>query len=314
MKPAIAELLQGLQVLEPQEANGLTVFGLEAKAGKEIQYETMDEALASKSLEITETSQGGTVSTILVTNKSDAMVFLMAGEQLVGAKQNRVLNASIMVPARATLNIPVSCVEAGRWHHRSSAFHSPGSMSHRLLRAKMSPTVTEAYKVTGRPQADQAGVWEEVSRKLQAMGSISPSEALDEAYADHRAPLADLVGKLSPNPNCQGVAFALGGKIIGADIFDQPATLTKLWRKIAGAYGLDALERRESGTPLTAAAVRDRLRESTAARDEEFKSPGLGHDVRLESKELVGASLIVEDLPIHTELFWQEERQATGQQ
>jgi hypothetical protein len=305
MNAIIAELVQNLEVSEPQEANGLQVFGLRSKPGKEMKYATMDEALGSQLLEISEIGQEGTVPAIRAVNKSDAMVFLMAGEQLVGAKQNRILNASIMVPPRETLDIPVSCVEAGRWRHRSHVFGSMGTMSHGQLRASMSKPIQAAYLCAGTPMADQAAVWKEVSRKLGAMRSPSPSHDLYAAYEDHKDRLRELVGKLSPRPNCCGVAFAIGGVIAGADIFDQPATLAKLWRKLVGAYALDALEPHKPGTPLSAAGLRDWLRQTAEAKAQQFKSPGLGHDVRLESRNVVGASLIIDDDPVHTELFYQ---------
>jgi hypothetical protein len=306
MTSAIAELVQDMEVLEPQEANGLQVFGLRGKTNGELKYETMDEALAAKSLEIAEIGQEGAVSTIRAVNKSDALILLIAGEQLIGAKQNRVLNASIMVPEHQSLDIPVSCVEAGRWHHRSQFFGSLGTMSHGQLRASMSKPVKEAYACMGLPLSDQAGVWKEVSRKLGAMGSASPSEELNAAYVGYKKRLDDLVGKLSPEPTCCGVAFAVGGKIMGADIFDQPGTLGKLWPKLIAAYGLDALEGQASGPSVSAAAVREWLQQAAAAKEEQFKSPGLGDDVRLESSNLIGASLIVKSNLVHTELFYQD--------
>jgi hypothetical protein len=141
------------------------------------------------------------------------------------------------------------------------------------------------------------------------MKSPSPSHDLYAAYEDHKDRLGELVSKLSPGPDCSGVAFAIGGRIAGVDIFDQPSTLEKLWRKLVGAYALDALEPHNSGTPISAAAVRDWLRQTSEAKEQQFKSPGLGHDVRLESSNLVGASLIIEDHPVHTELFYQNGEQ-----
>jgi hypothetical protein len=265
----------------------------------------MDEALTAKLLEIAEIGQEGAVSTIRAVNKSDAMVFLMAGEQLIGAKQNRILNASIMVPEGQSLDIPVSCVEAGRWRHLSQLFGSLGTMAHYQLRATMSKPVKDAYASMGLPVSDQAGVWKEVTRKLGAMGSRSPSQELNAVYLDYKGDLDELVGKLSPEPTCCGVAFAVGGKIMGADIFDQPATLGKLWPKLIAAYGLDALEGHAQGTPVSAAAVRDWLQQATVAKAEQFKSPGLGNDVRLESSNLIGSSLMVDSNPVHVELFYQ---------
>jgi hypothetical protein len=49
---------------------------------------------------------------------------LLDGEQLVGAKQNRIPNMIVLVAAQTEVTIPVSCVEQGRWgyqaRHRSS--------------------------------------------------------------------------------------------------------------------------------------------------------------------------------------------------
>ena len=40
----------------------------------------------------------------------------------MGAKQNRIINLTILVPPGKTIVIPVSCVEAGRWRFTSDRF------------------------------------------------------------------------------------------------------------------------------------------------------------------------------------------------
>jgi hypothetical protein len=72
----------------------------------------LDEAVWTKVLDVAEIDEGGRVSTIKVVNKSDRLVFLMAGELLLGCKQDRVINASMMVPTVGKLHIPATCVEA----------------------------------------------------------------------------------------------------------------------------------------------------------------------------------------------------------
>jgi hypothetical protein len=300
----VLDLLQSVQVTEPQDVGNLQVFGLRKPGADGLRYSTLDEALAAGALEVTEASEGGSVPTLTVTNKSDGMVFLMAGEQLIGAKQNRVLNASIMVGGRTVLPIPVSCVEAGRWAYRSRSFGSHGTSSHSALRHKMSKSATAAYRAAGRPSSDQGEVWTEVSRKLAAMGSHSSTAALDQAYEDTRVRLDDMLGQMRVPEGCCGVVFALGGRITGVDLFDKPETLGKLWPKLLRAYAIDALE-----TPLSAEvrvtpeAVRSWLNTANTAKVEPFPSPGLGQDVRLEAPTLVGASLVVEEQPVHVELF-----------
>jgi hypothetical protein len=244
------------------------------------------------------------VPTLRVANKADTMAFLMAGEQLVGAKQNRVLNASIMVGARSELPIPVSCVERGRWAYRSRQFGSGGTLSHGKLRQAMHGQATAGYRSEGQPTSQQGAVWAEVEGKLGRMGSHSPSHALHQVYEDYQGRLDDLLRRLSPPEGACGVVFAFGGRIAGVDLFDNPQTLVKLWPKLVRAYAIDALEQPDAqAPPVTVEAVRAWLRSALGAKAESFKSPGLGEDVRLEGDQLVGAGLLVEDQPVHVELF-----------
>src|SRR5262249_10252185 len=180
MSANINELLGTTQVGDPQGAGDLQVFGLHWQAVPGPLYATLEEAIAAKVLEITEISEGGSVPLLRAVNSSDRMVFLMAGEQLVGAKQNRVLNASIMVPPQSTLSIPVSCVEAGRWRYRTPKFAGSDTMSHGLLRKLMAFGIHKSYRREGTPTSDQSEVWAEVSRKLHGMGANSPSSELHQ--------------------------------------------------------------------------------------------------------------------------------------
>jgi hypothetical protein len=300
----LAERLLTVRVDEGVEAGGLQAFGLRWEAAPAAGYLTLDDALATGQLEVNEVSAGGAVPALEVTNKSDLLTFLMAGEQLAGGKQNRVLNASILVPARSKLPIPVSCVERGRWAYRSAHFDSSGSSSHSKLRRLMHGHATASYRSLGRPVSKQGEVWQEVDRKLTETGSCSDTSLLEQAYRDTAADTAALMATLKLPEGASGVVFAYGGRIVGFDLFDQPATLAKLWPKLLRAYALDArVEARPGVVPVTAEAVRTWLAGVAGAKEEAFKSPGVGEDVRLEAATLVGAGLVVEDKPVHVEVF-----------
>src|SRR5262249_38289463 len=150
---------------------------------------TLDEALQNDLVDVTEIDEGGSVPTLKVSNKADRLLFLMSGEQLQGAKQNRVLNISIMVGSKSDLPIPVSCVEAGRWRYQSEKFASSGTASHSYLRAMMVTHVTQSYRSAGSPASQQDAVWSEVARKLGKMGSRSSSSALNQVYEDYESRL-----------------------------------------------------------------------------------------------------------------------------
>jgi hypothetical protein len=198
----------------------------------------------------------------------------------------------------------VSCVEAGRWGYASPKFASGGTMSHSKLRKLMSAHTHESYGRDGWPSSRQGEVWDEVDRKLEMMKTMSPSAALQQTYEDHRARLQELLGSLSVSPNCCGVAFTQGERVLGVDLFDQPTTLAKLWPKVLRAYAIDALESSEpAAATLPVECMRDWLRSAADASLESYKSPGLGYDVRINGRVVIGGSLIVEDRPVHLELF-----------
>jgi hypothetical protein len=297
------DLFQTTKVTMSQQHSGLQVFGLQWPMTPMLVYSTMDEAMSAGTLDVTEVSAEGSVPELKVESRSDVMTFLMVGEQVIGAKQNRVLNVSLMIGAHTALSVPVTCVEAGRWKYRSAKFASGGTMSHGVMRKMMSKQVRESYRETGTPSADQGAVWDEVNRKLHALASTSPSQEYDQVYKDYRTRLDDLLRELTPPAGCHGVVFAVGGKIAGADVFDQPATLVKLWPKLVRAYALDVLEAKDPCSSVTAEEAERWVRSAAGAKVEQFSTPGLGQDIRLEAPGLTGAALIVEGQPVHVELF-----------
>jgi len=296
-----------MTVTEPKQSGGLQVFGLSHVQPASLEYRTLDEALAQSLLEVTEMTEGGSVPTLKLVNKSDGRVFLMAGEQLIGAKQNRVLNTSLMVAAHSEIPIPVSCVEQSRWSYRSRSFGSHGTSSHSKLRKVLCETVTSSYASTSMPTSDQGRVWGEVSRKLGAMGSHSDTMALEQAYTDTKTDLDVFENALTVPEGAMGVVFALHGKIVGLDLFDQAGTLQKLWPKLLRAYAMDAMEPATEAKPVaTRECVEVFVKHLRDVEPKQFTSPGLGEDMRIESKELVGAGLVVESSMVHLQAFASE--------
>jgi hypothetical protein len=168
----------------------------------------------------------------------------------------------------------------------------------------MSKQVFASYAREGRPISQQGEVWGEVSRKLCDLRASSPSAALQQTYEDYHTRLEEFLKAIPVPAECCGLAFALGGRVVGVDLFDKPATLGKLWPKIVRAYALDALEHQEAeAQPVTRGGVQDWLASAAGAEAQQYKSPGLGYDVRLRGERIIGASLVVEEHPVHAELF-----------
>jgi hypothetical protein len=300
----LLDSLKSVELAGHQQYGSVEVFHLRWPVRNELDYVTFDEALEAQWIEVTEFTEGGQVPRIKIINRSDHMVFLMAGEQVVGCKQNRVLNASIMVPARGEMPLPVTCVERGRWGYSSPVFSSGHSSSHHALRAMMSGQTAKSYRRAGVPSADQAAVWSEVSRKLATMGSSSRSDALQDVFRDYDRKLEEAMEKLPAPAECNGAVFVIGGRIAGTDLFDKPSTLRKLWPKLIKSCTIDALEpSTQNPESMAADEISKWLEGGANATQEPFPSPGVGQDVRIEGEDVIGASLVVDDHPVHMELF-----------
>jgi tetratricopeptide (TPR) repeat protein len=302
---SIRSLLKGIRVADPIHSDELHVFGLHWEQPKPIDYLTLDQALADKVTAISEVSEGGSVPRLHVVNRADRSVFLMAGEQLIGAKQNRVVNTSVMVAAQTEFPMPVTCVEQGRWSYRSRAFSTSGTSSHAALRHMMTKQVHKSYLFSGRADSNQGEVWREVARKLSHFGHRSPSAALHDAYGSSEERLKRFHDDLAPGETWSGAVFCFGDSIVGADLFDKPSTLRLLWPKLVRSYAFDSLERRRSGT-VGRIAVEEWLGGLLRTAVDSYPSAGIGTDVRLEGDGLVGAMLLVDDVPVHVQAFADE--------
>src|SRR5438067_1681233 len=145
------------QLGDPAEHRGIVIIPLFPRRDPVAAYLTLDEALPL-GLRVRETSEAGSVPDLLVENPLDADVLLYDGEELVGAKQNRILSVSVLVGAQSTLTIPVSCVEQGRWQRRTEAFAAAPHAAHPRLRRRKAAALQAEPLARGVAQAD---VWEE---------------------------------------------------------------------------------------------------------------------------------------------------------
>src|SRR5512137_2174245 len=123
-----------VRVGDPIRHQALSVFPLFDGFQAPVEYLLSDEGIGSGTVTVEEVSEAGSVPDLLVENKGDVRVLFLEGEELVGAKQNRILNTSVLIAAHSRVKIPVSCVEAGRWRYRSRLFGSSGSHCSSRLR------------------------------------------------------------------------------------------------------------------------------------------------------------------------------------
>ena len=305
METIIQNYLKEAKIGRKQSHQNLAVFPLLSSYANGLDYITLDEALTEELIEVVEMSEEGTVPELKVVNKSPCMILILDGEELVGAKQNRIVNTTILIQEKTTTVIPVSCVEQGRWAHSSPRFDSEERLMAAQLRAMKSEQVHRSIRTSDDYYSDQAAIWREISRKARRMRAESPTMAMSEMYEKKRAALDGYINHFRLVEMQVGAVFMINGKVVGLDCFGKPETFSKVFKKLVESYALDAIDwsEQESSGKAHKSDVTKFLWAASSASMESRPSVGLGIDYRLESYNLTGFALAHEEQVLHFSVF-----------
>jgi hypothetical protein len=260
------------EVGEARTFAGLTVIPLFPSEPPAHEYVGLDEAIA-RGLAVTEVDESGSVGTLRVKNPLDELVLLYEGEELVGAKQNRILTRTALLAARSVHEIPVACVEPGRWAYRTRHLApAPRAAYPELRRVRHTTGVLEQHEV-----------WNNVAAKQARFHSYSPTGASESLYDDRRATLDEYAQALPRLDGQAGALIGIAGELVCLDYVGRSDVFAGLYLKLLRGYALDAIERpaedglRRRAVERFLAAVRE------AARRRE-PAVGLGKELRLEGR------------------------------
>jgi hypothetical protein len=307
-----------VRTAEPQTIGNLTLYPLFAAQGPDPQaaelqapfYLLLEEALGSKTFEIGEISESGSVNTVIITNMTGQPVLILDGEEIVGAKQNRMVNATILVASGRETAIPVSCVERGRWHYNTDKFAKSDTIGYSTLRRQKSEQVNFSLHQHKSFAADQGAIWAEIDRTTVNLDTNAPTGALRDTYSSREDELNEMVKDLHYQPGQIGVAVYIKNRFACLDLFDNSATLAKLWSRLLKSYAVEALNTRGRAaakpTP-PAAAIIEAIDKSEYMT---YTSVSLGRDLRVTGPGIVGAGLLIDDELIHLSIFPREESAA----
>ena len=299
-------LFDMIQLGEPVEHGGIVIVPLFPRRSPVAEYLTLDEAFP-RGLRVTETSEAGSVPELVVANPLDEQVLLYDGEELVGAKQNRILNVSVLVAGKATLSIPVSCVEEGRWRHVSADFTAAPHISHAQLRRRKAQTLASAPLARGLAQSE---VWDEVRAKAARMDAASPTMANADTFRTHGVALGRLERAFPALPGQSGAILALGDDLC-LDYVSRPEAFARLWPKLRAGYLLDALERLD-GPPTPSARIEAFASGLDRVLETRGPSAGLGEDFRLHGAGVIGSALAIDGETIQLSAFTSREGKRVG--
>lgn len=275
--------LPAIRVGDPRRHEALSVFPLFAAHAGAVEYRLSDVALADGSLLVEEVDESGSVPDLLVENKGNMRVLFLEGEELIGAKQNRVLNTSLLVAAHTKIKIPVSCVEQGRWRYKSRYFGSSGSHVPSKLRRALRSSVSRSVKEEQGHASDQSEIWTEVATLHTSHGVESGTVAMSDAFDSYKDQLASYRDDLKYVENASGFAVAIADRVISIDLFDKPSTCEKVWFRMLSGVVFDAMECGETDKTTSVNDVEQLIAAADDLPWQQSKAVGEGEEYRAES-------------------------------
>lgn len=230
-------------------AFGGSIYGMRLTgnaAADETPYLTLDEAMSQSLVEVREMSASGSVNTLQVINKSGKPVFLMAGDLMLGGKQDRILAESLVVDAGDTpVSVPVFCVEQGRWSTQSK--DGALAQSYSFSNVAEHGQAANSIKLAALGSANQSEVWSAVAGVNATFGvsgeTTSGTFRASVTNEDVKAAVESAfssVDALITGP-VHGYAMIVNGEVVAIDMFDSAELASKIKAKLVRGYVTTAM-------------------------------------------------------------------------
>lgn len=312
----IRDFISSIKVGEAENYKNLTVFPLYSDSAHNNGYKLLEEAISTNRFIVTEKSEGGNVPELMVINQLENKVLILDGELLVGAKQNRIVNTTIVIGSGKEVVIPVSCVEQGRWHYRSKMFSSGSSSLYSSLRMKKSRSVYDRLRREESYHSDQHEIWDDIKEKSARFRVSSETGNMNDIFESYDNDIRQYEERFKYHPDQVGFIAVIGNKIAGLDVFGIRTVVPKVYGKLLKGYIFDALDQsltgkegsqKESLNKEEIQTLHDEigkfLKELKTAKKDVYKSVGEGEDVRFARKNTTGFALVNDNAVVHIAAF-----------
>ena len=228
-------------IIDIQKNDILSIVQIKHSKQNSFNYISLHNAFNRKLIEISEISESGQVGQIKIINQSNSYVFIMDGDILKGAKQNRVLNSSVLLAPRSENLIPVSCVEQGRWGYNSNKFSPSDEIAYRKIREEKNQDIYY-NKSSFKHFADQGKVWSNVNQcfdDLRVDRCVAPTGSHSDLFSNKNQTFKNYTSSFYPIQGANGLAYFLGKRLVGFEFFNRSDIYLEYFDKILKSIAID---------------------------------------------------------------------------
>jgi len=292
-----------VRAVEFQKHKRLSVVQFLTAQQNSFDYISGPTAIKDNLIQVKEVSDSGNVNNLFVFNLSDKYAFFMDGDILMGAKQNRVLNTSVLLAPNSKTTLPVSCVEQGRWSHVSSMFMDSDYITPQKLRACKSRNVSENLRARSEFDAGQSEVWKNVEDYHVMFNVSSPTMSLSDVYEKEKKSFEEFIKNFNLNKDANGIALVVDQKLLNIEVFNRTDIYSEYFPKILKSTAMEVLhlEAKENVLTETEAIYKTQTMFDTIDTIEKTKHKGVatGDEERFDSEEMTGFELRFRNHLIH---------------
>lgn len=228
----------------------------------------------SSHLTVGENVQGASVNNLTVTNNGHRPHIVLEGDIFEGGMQNRVLTRSYVLARGEQREVPVACVEEGRWHgtglHQATRRRAPMGVQFGMINTFAAMNCADVQGSDAGTHV-QGGVWNRIRQNQETRGFVDANslmESMNQAVGMNafERPMPSIL------PGQRGVIIGIGGYVASAEFFGNTDGLAARWEGIIEAARYEALEAPQHQTPSWAARDFAASIEGTPM-GEDFKQP-----------------------------------------
>ena len=186
---------------DPISIGGLKLYPINFDNNKlPFKISTFDQLYDIEKVEANEIGEEGIVSKIEIHNKSDDYLVIFDGEAIIGAKQNRISEQTVILLPNSKTIIPVNCVERGRWNFNDERKFSKSNFS---ASPKMRSKKAEMLKEQ-RYERVQSEVWNEIDMLSEKVAYSSDTADLGDVLKNRNTYKFNYDKELINKSSCNG--------------------------------------------------------------------------------------------------------------
>jgi hypothetical protein len=287
----------------------MTVIGLNTPNTRPPDLMPLDVGLSMGLVEITEVDENGSVGQLNVINNAVTPLLLMDGEEIKGAKQNRIINATMIIPAKSQQIIDVSCSESGRWNYNSQTFKHSYHMASSKVRRSKQESVNNSLRTSNQRISNQSQVWDDIESTQASLNIESSTHAQQDTFISLEKDIDNYLKHFPLQQKQNASIIIINNQVIGMELLYNADKYSQYHQRYMESYIIDAITQQDEHADDNVDAAKlseEFINRIRLSKIEEYQENNT-NDYRLEDDQITGSFIFYEDNLVNASILRKHE-------